>query len=94
MNIVTMGRKDERIGWHIALEWSFRGGIGIRGICWGIYRFGSRIGLDTPQAKMYFFLGLCVITLLFRYGGRVVQLLFGHRHGIHEKSAPSANGGF
>lgn len=77
------------------LRWSGRFGeaLVLGGICWGIYRFGSRIGLDTPQAKMYFFLGLCVITLLFRYGGRVVQLLFGHRHEIHEKSAPSANGG-
>ena len=39
-------------------------------ILWGIYHYGDKIGLNTLQAKLYFCLGLGILILLFRYGGR------------------------
>ncbi|MDF7681813.1 ImcF-related family protein [Enterobacteriaceae bacterium ESL0689] len=44
-------------------------------IGWGIYRYGDLLGLNTPLAKLYAFLCLCLIILLLRYGGELILFL-------------------
>uniref|UniRef100_UPI0031DD6FF9 ImcF-related family protein n=1 Tax=Klebsiella sp. TaxID=576 RepID=UPI0031DD6FF9 len=72
-------------------HWSGRPGFIVAvlaGIAWGIYRFGDRLGLDSPRAKIYVFLGLCAAILLLRYGGQIVQY-FRNRNNKKEVSASS-----
>lgn len=59
-------------------------------ILWGIYHYGDKIGLNTLQAKLYFCLGLGILILLFRYGGRIVQFILG-RH-LKGQGAPLTSG--
>ncbi|AHK18439.1 membrane protein [Yersinia similis] len=75
------------------LRWMSRFGLIILvlgALAWGIYHFGERIGLDTPRAKISFLLGLSIVVLLFRYGGRTVQLLW-YRHKVQEENVPSGS---
>lgn len=57
----------------------------LAGIALGIYRYGDRLGLDSLRVKLYVFLGLCAVILLFRYGGQVFQY-FKNRNNEKESS--------